>query len=203
MKPRALDPHQARESLAHRLAPRVDRLRQRVVRAGLRPYRVALVWTRWAGQERGEGQERPLGRIEILPSPKVTSLDNVAYRLFSGGTLPVGSVRITEISALYTSDQLRGLAVPTPEFIARNDPPRPESAACLPPRLDDRGLPDPLDFYWEVWEDGRGDDPAERMKFRLMAVPMRMAGGVQWAALLERVSVDALRDGTSVSGYDP
>jgi len=161
------------------------------------------VWTRWAGEERGEGRERQVARLEILPTPKVVSLDNVSYRFFSGGVLPVGSMRVTEISALFTSDQLRGIAIPSAEFAWDHDPPRPSSAHCLPARLDAKGLPEPLDFYWEVQEDGRGDDPAERMKFRLMAVPHRHAGGVEWQALIERVSVDALRDGSSTSGYDP
>lgn len=201
-RPRPLTPRQAGATLAHRLAPRVDRLRQFATRFGVRPYRVWLVWTQWAGKERGEGKEGLVARMEILPTPKVQSLDNVSYRLFSGGTLPVGSVRITEISALFTSDQLRGIAIPSAKFAWENDPPRPASAHCLPARLDDKGLPDPLDFYWEVQEDGRGDDPADRMKFRLMATPHRHAGGVEWQALLERVSTDANRDGTSNDGYD-
>src|ERR1019366_3399918 len=202
-RPRPLTPRQARGTTAHRLAPRVDRLRQFATRFGLRSYRVALLWTRWSGDERGQGKELSSARLEILPTPRVKSLDSVAYRAFSGGLLPVGSVRVTEISALFTSDQLRGIAIPSPEFAWENDPPLPTSALCLPARLDPKGLPDPLDFYWEVWEDGRGDDPAERQKYRLLATPYRHAGAVQWEGMLERVHADAVRDGSSTSGYDP
>lgn len=201
MRPRPLTPRQARHTLAHRLAPRVDRLRQFATRFGVRPYRCWLVWTQWSG-ERGEGEETPVARMEILPTPKVVSLDSVTFRGFSGGMIPVGSMRVTEVSALFTSDQLRGIAIPSSEFAWENDPPRPTSAQCLPARLDDKGLPEPLDFYWEVQEDGRGDNPAERMKFRLMAQPFRRAGAVSWEVMLERVGPDAKRDGTSVSGYD-
>jgi hypothetical protein len=200
-RPKPLTPRQAGNTLAHRLAPRVDRLRQFATRFGLRSYKVYLVWTRWAGEERGTGVESEVARMEILPTPVVTNLDTVAYRFFSGGVLPVGSISVKKISALYTSDQLRGLAVPGACFVEENDPPRPSSARAIEPHA--TSLPDPLDFYWEVWEDGRGDDPADRMKYRLSAVPWRHAGGVEWEAVLERVSVDAKRDGKSVSGYDP
>lgn len=202
MRPRPLTPRQARETLAHRLAPRVDRLRQIATRFGVRPYRVWLVWTKWSDAERGEGKELPEARLEILPTPKVVSLDSVSFRGFSGGMIPVGSMRVSEISALFTSDQLRGIAIPSPAFAWENDPPRPTSAMCLPARIDDKGLPDPLDFYWEVQEDGRGDDPAERMKFRLMSQPYRHADAVAWEVMIERTGPDAKRDGSSVSGYD-
>lgn len=204
-RPRPLTPHEARRTLAHRFAPRADRLRQLNTRFGLRPYRCFLVWTKWSGGERGAGEETvlPGGRIELLPTPKVRSLDNVAAQFFSGGVLPVGSLRVTEISALYTRDQLAGLAVPNHDFTEENVPPRPRSAEDLPKRPSVTSLPQPFDFYWEVVEDGRGDDPAVRSKFRLAAWPNRNPGGVQWECLIERVSSDANRDGTSTNGFDP
>lgn len=205
-RPRPLSPEQARRTLAHRLAPRIDRVRQLATRLGIRPYRVWLVWTKWSGVERGEGTEREIGRIEILPTPKVRSLDNVAAQFFSGGVLPVGSIRLTEISALYTQDQLTGLAVPPdPDFVEDNVPPRRSTAIQVSesPKPSLRSLPEPFDFYWEVHEDGRGDDPPQHNKFRLAAWPHRDAGNVQWSVLLERISVDEGRDGMSVSGFDP
>jgi hypothetical protein len=205
-KPRPLSPERARHTLAHRLAPRVDRLRQFATRFGIRPYRVFLTWTRWSGQERGQGSETVIGRIEILPTPKVVSLDNVRAQFFSGGVLPVGSLRLSGISALYTQDQLTGLAVPPDaDFIEDNDPPRRRSAAIVSasPKPSLKSLPEPLDFYWEVHEDGRGDDPPQHNKFRLAAWPSREAGNVQWVCMLERISVDELRDGTPVAGFDP
>jgi hypothetical protein len=203
-KPRPIGPERARHSLIHRIAPRVDRARQYLTRFGLRPYRVELVWVRWSGEERGDGEECeiPGGRIEILPTPKVKNLDAVAYRFFSGGVLPVGSILVSQISALYTQDQLTGLALPTEEFTKRNDPPTLASSTRLPRKPSANSLPEPYDFFWEVREDGRGDDPSARNKFRLAALPMREAGAVDWSVILERVSNDENRDGTLNSGFD-
>ena len=201
-RPRPLSPEQAKRTLVHRFAPRADRLRQIAVRFGVRPYRVHLVWTRWSGRERGDGTESEVARIEVLPTPMVKNLDTVAYRFFSGGVLPVGSISVTRISALYTQDQLTGLAVPTPEFAERNDPPRPRSADELPPKPSDVTLLEPLDFYWLVQEDGRGDDPPVASKFRLAAWPFRNASGLSWEVVLERVSSDPDREGRPTSGFD-
>ena len=204
-KVRPLSGEEARRTLAHRFAGRADRLRQLNTRFGLRPYHVTLVWTRWTGQERGQGREQPLagGRIELLPTPKVVNLDQGIYQLLSGGALPVGSVRVTEISANYTMDQLVGLAVPTAEFTRENDPPHARSARELPPKPSLTDLPQPLDFHWEVREDGRGDELPPRWRFRLLSWPMRDAGKLQWVCTLERVSNDDDRDGVLNSGYDP
>lgn len=203
--PRPLDPAEARRTLAHRLGRRVDRLRQFSTRFGLRAYRVSLVWTKWSGQERGQGHERevPGGRIEILPTPLVKNLDAGNFALMSAGAIPVGSVRVSKISVNYTQDQLTGLAIPDEEFTERNDPPRAKSAAELPRRPSVTDLPQPFDFHWELREDGRGDDPAPRWRFRLMSWPMRRPGGVEWQVLLERVSDDDARDGTPTDGFDP
>lgn len=203
-RPRPLSSDQARRTLVHRLAPRIDRARQYLTRFGLRPYRVTLVWTIWSGSERGEGteQELPGGRLELLPTPKVKSLDTVSFRFFSGGVLPVGSVGVEKISALYTQDQLTGLAIPNAVFTRRNDPPRLSSAEQLPPKPSNNSLPDPYDFFWEVVEDGRGDDPPVRSKYRLAAWPMRQPGNAEWTVILERVSNDENRDGTLNSGFD-
>ena len=170
---------------------------------GIRPYRCFLCWTIWSGRERGEGVEDLIARVELLPTPKVEGLDAVAHRFFSGGVLPVGSVQVNRISALFTQDQLTGLAVPREGVDpARLTPPRIESARALA-RPNVNTLPDPIDFFWEVVEDGRGDDPAARNKFRLAAWPWRKPGNVEWSVILERVSNDENRDGTLNSGFDP
>lgn len=202
-KPRPLTPEQARRSFANRFAPRADRLRQIAVKFGVRPYRVALVWTKWGGPERGRGREIEIGRTEILPTPLVRGLDNVQRMFFSGGLLPVGSIRVTEISALFTQDQLTGLAVPRDACDAESlTPPRLDEAKRLQ-RPSVQSLPEPLDFFWEVFEDGRGDNPSDKTRYRLSAWPMRNAEQVSWECLLERVSNDPNRDGSLNSGFDP
>jgi hypothetical protein len=202
-RPRPLSARQARSTLAHRLGHVADRLRQIATDKGVRPYRTFLVWVRWSGRERGEGVEHEIGRVELLPAPKVENLDNVAYRFFSGGILPAGSIRVSRISVYYTADQLTGLAVPNAQFLEHNEPPHRSSALALPRKPSDRQLPEPLEFYWEVAEDGRGDAPPERTKYRLAATPYRNAAAIAWEVLLERVSVDENRDGTLNSGYEP
>ncbi len=204
-KPRPLSPERAERTLAHRLAPRIDRLRQFATRFGIRPYRCFLTWTKWSGGERGLGTEQIVARIELLPTPKVQSLDNVRAMFFSGGVLPVGSLRLSGISALYTQDQLVGLAVPPDaDFVEDNVPPRRDTAEEVSrlPKPSVKSLPEPFDFYWEVHEDGRGDDPPQHNKFRLAAWPHRNAGNVEWTCMLERISVDERRDGSSTSGFD-
>jgi hypothetical protein len=203
--PRPLDPSQAKATLANRLGRRVDRLRQFSTRFGLRPYRVTLCWTRWTGSERGQGREVeiPGGRIEILPTPKVKALDSVNLALMAAGMLPVGSVRVTQISVNYTQDQLVGLAIPDEVFTERNEPPRLKSSKELPPRPSNVDLPQPFDFHWEVREDGRGDDPPPRWRFRLASWPQRNPGDAEWAVMLERVSDDDDREGRPTSGFDP
>ena len=104
-------------ALAQRLQPTVDRLRARMTRFGLRPYQVFMVWTRWSGIERGEGAERELARIEIVPRPKVDDLTRVSLSPFSAGILPVGSLSISEVSGMLTADNLRGYAVPGKPYV--------------------------------------------------------------------------------------
>lgn len=132
-----LSPAQASRTLAHRLAPRIDRLRQISTRLGVRPYNVNLVWGRWNGRARGEGVFSVIKSIPLLPNPKVEDLSAIALDPRSAGVLPVGSVRLTEISATYTHDMLIGLWVPT--------------------QPTDR-LPENVEFFYELVEDGRGLD---------------------------------------------
>lgn len=179
---------QARGTLMARLAGTaarpgvIDRARQIAVNMGARPYRVELVWTTWTGAERGEGTERELARLELLPSPQVTDLTSVALNAFSAGKLPVGSVRLSEVSAgRYTEDLLRGLRLPDGS------------------RLDERKN----DFYFDVHEDGRNlapDELAERKRFRVMAGPHLSSCCTQYSIVLERASKDPNRMGAPPGG---
>ncbi len=183
-----LDAGQARQSLLARLAgtptrPGVlDRARQIAVNLGARPYRVELVWTTWTGAERGEGTEREIARLELLPTPQVTDLTSVALNPYSAGKLPVGSVRLSEVSAgRYTEDLLRGLRLPDGS------------------ELDEQRM----DFYVDVHEDGRNLAPgasAERKRFRVMAGPHLSPCCTQYALVLERTSKDPSRDGAPPGG---
>lgn len=191
VKIRPLTDREARSSLVNRLSGTVDRVRQIATRLGARPYRVFLTWTRWTGSERGDGDEVLMLRREILPTPKVDSLDAVTFSIFHAGTIPAGSIKVTEISvAAFTEDQLRGLdstdpctclKVVPPEFVA------PDGA----------GLLDPWDFFYEVVEDQRAECTPERMRFRLLSKPFRRATNVDFLILLEKTTPNRTREDRS------
>lgn len=181
-KPRPLTPNEASRSLVHRLGARVDRVRQIATKLGMRPYRVFLVWTRFGGEERGEGTEREVTRLELLPTPKVADLSALALSPKNAGLLPVGSCRLTEVSTTYTAEQLTGRVVPLPH---------------------EQQVPEPFDFFYELVPDGRdGTGAPPRARYRLSAQPWYDAENVQWSILLERTSEDRKPDGTSRLGED-
>lgn len=164
--PRPLQPFEAKRTLAHRLRRQVDRLRQFSTKFGLRPYRVFLVWTTFDGEERGEGVEREIARIEILPTPKIAELTALQNNPYVAGILTTGSVRLERISAGFTQAQLSGLEIPGKGQVA--------------------DMPRRVDFWYEVREDGRGGDRPVPLRFRLSTQPSRVAGNVSWVVMLER-----------------
>jgi len=100
-------------------------------------------------------------------------------QMLSAGMVPEGSVRIEKISPSYTFDQLRGLW-------------RPEKH--------EDAIPEDTPFYYEVVEDGRGDPLPVRHRFRLLGLPARRAGKLDWTVTLQRVSGDNDRAGDSTYG---
>lgn len=172
--PRPLTPWQAKASLAQRLSPIGDRLRQFATTFGIRPYRVSLVWTRFTGEERGEGTEIEIGRHEILPTPKVgelTSLQNLGY---SAGVLSTGTLRVDNISAGLTRAQLVGLEIPG--------------------RGQAFEMPPDVDFWYELIEDGRGGDTPVPARFRIASEPVRIPGNVSWSIMIEKQEEPLQRD---------
>lgn len=173
---RPLTPEEAKGSLAHRLGARVDRVRQFSTKLGLRPLRVFLVWTEWGGAEHGEGTERIEVRHEILPTPRVVDISNVALKPMSAGLVEEGTLRVDRVTVSLTEDVLTGRRKPGPGECWVDADPR-------------------ADFFYEVVEDGRGDNPADRKRFRLAATPERRAGEQDWVLVLERTAGDMERDG--------
>ncbi len=171
-----LRPAAARSSLASRLSRVADIGRQVEVRLGFRPYQVFLVWTRWNGDERGEGVQEVVHRCQLVPTPVVQDLTGVALSPFGAGILPVGSVRIREVSARYSLELLSGKVIPGKED----------------------QVPHPYDFFYEVVEDGRHECPPLRPRFNLFATPFLDAPNQQWILVLERQSGDMGQDGKPV-----
>jgi len=176
-KPAPLTPAQAKRALANRFGPLADRLRQLNTRFGVRPYRCFLVWGVWAGSERGTPPITYVQETELLPTPKVSSLDSVTFSIFHAGTVQAGSVKLTEVSVQYTYDQLQGLMLPVAH---------------------ESHIPQPWEFFYEIREDGRGDQLPLRQSYRLLSPPFRDAGKVQWTIMLERISEDRGRHGQSL-----
>lgn len=177
--PSQLKPEQAKATFAHRFGRRADGLRQITTRFGLRPYNVWLVWGVWSGKERGAGTFKELKRIDVVPNPKIEDLSSISLDPRSAGILPVGSIRLSRISATFAADQLMGKWVPT--------------------EPSDR-LPDNVEFFYEVQEDGRDGHAGARMRFRPMSNPFRRAGKIDWQITLERIDEDSDRDGNNQIG---
>lgn len=185
---RALTPREAKRTLANKLGPLGDRARQIATRMGARPYRVFLTWVKWTGEERGEGNEELWARLEILPTPRVTSLDNLSFSLYHAGTIPVGSLKVDRISIRsFTEDILLGKALPGEPFPFGEN-------------KQEKHIPQPYEFFWEVIEDGRGDNPPKHSRFRPMNRPMRRAGKLDFSIMLERTSLDRTREDDSAIG---
>lgn len=177
-KIRPLTPGEARNTIAHRFAKVADKLRQLNTNFGIRPYRVFLVWQLWNGSERYEGDPVQTIECELLPTPLVATLDAVALDPRSAGVLPMGMMRLSEVSVdRYTRDRLRGIDIPG---LGRFE-----------------HIPQLWSFFYEVREDGRGDCPPWRMKYKLANEPHRMADNMMWQFGIERISEDRERDGRS------
>lgn len=181
VKPAPLPPSRVSHTLLARLsAPGgvVDRARQRATDIGARPYRVFVVWERFSGEHRGEGQELLIARHELLPTPMV-DFGGLNRQWFLIGVWPTGTARVTEVAPSYTQDELEGRVMPGGHAVPRKDGER-------------------VSFFYEVVQDGRGDDPAARARFRLGNVPSFEADNAQWSLTLERTSGDLGRNGQPV-----
>lgn len=193
---RSLTGQQARGTLAQRFAKKIDRYRQRMTDYGLRPYRIWLVWLKYDGVERGDGNASVLAQVELLPSPRVTDMTALTMRSASAGTFPEGSIRVDGISAhAYSADELTGLKIPRP---SGNGQPMPPQQACAGSDFDNQ-FSSKVDFCYWVQEDGRTDDPARIERFRPMSRPFRDQSGFNWTILLARSDRDPTREGDPVN----
>jgi hypothetical protein len=194
-----LSAQQAQRTLLHRFSPMIDRMRQKLTDYGMRPYNVFLTWTKWHGGERGEGTETIIRRLPVLPNPSIEDLTGISLQPYSGGVLPVGSVRVSKISMRYAQDLLMGLVLPCdPEasFMSQVHGGPPVDPMMTAIATEEVG--EPYEFFYEVVEDGRsnGGRPAVRSRFRPLSAPFRDAANAGWIIVLERVSEDMQRSGS-------
>lgn len=181
-KPRPLAPGEAGKTLAARLGRVVDAGRAIDARLGFRPYRTFLVWMKWSGDERGEGNRVVACRSEILPTPKIDDLSGVGKSKAGAGTFGTGSIKVSEISASYTREILMGTVIPD----------SPESE-----------VPQPYEFFWEVMEDDRHGPARVRHRFSVSAEPAFSAEDSGWTVMLAAQSDPPDADGKPVDGSVP
>lgn len=170
------------QTLAGRLVPVVDKIRNLNVRLGVRPYRVFLVHAIWTGGKRGIGQREIHSRLELLPVPRVRDVSSVSRNLRATGTTEEGDIVIDRISVKYTEDDLVGK---TPDL---RDPDHRRTSR-----------PD-VEFWWEV-EESRPSSP--RPSIRRFSPPARVPalspGRLEWRVTLTKQAGDRNRNG----GSDP
>ena len=205
-----------------RFAPTVARLRNRFnVSFGTKAYDVFLVWTRWDGDERGEGYEHEVMRLKLLPDPVVEDLTAIALQGFSGGVLPVGGMRISQVTPMLTADNLIGNTLPNLDYLTmisscgypgpfREGTPSSlagltliEAAkinAGLTPREPRYRIGRKIEFFYEIVE--KGVPNAQRHKFRIAGLPFKRKTSFDWSVILEKVSEDRSRSGRSQIGPD-
>ena len=161
---------QPERSLVEDMQPIVDDARQLNTDFGLRPYRVVSVVVRWTGGERGRGDPVVESEKEFLPTPKVkdysASLDG---ELKAAGITDRGTIRLSEISARYTEDDLDALFHLQP-------------------------LPKDREGFVEVRHDRR-DGETKRRRFVVEGVPFHDAENFQWVCRLLAQDPDRTRAG--------
>lgn len=145
-------------TVARRLVPTADRLRNLLTRFGLRPYKVRMVVVRWSEGFRGRGVPNVLSVVDMLPTPAVLSLDGVTQVVNPVGEQEEGTISLSEISGCYTEEQLRGQGPqgepipPSDEFFYEIEWPKPNGMASVKRRFNVRGAPayQADNFQWTV-----------------------------------------------------
>lgn len=164
-------PSTLRGSLAQKLIPVVDKVRDLNTKLGMRPYRVRIVRTRFAGGRRGVGPETVVFELDVLPTPKVVDLNTLQEMVTAVGVTEIGLVQLQQVSGRYSEDFLVGV-----------DP-------------SGSPVPDSDSVYYEIeWvrPDGKLTD---KHRFALATAPYYNASAVQWTITLDAQLEKRRRDG--------
>ena len=168
---RALRPDERRRTLASRLVPTVDKLRQLNAKFGLRPYRVFLVHVLWSGGRIGAGSPSEISRREILPNPDVIDLSSTTELVSAFGRTEDGSLIVDQISDRYSEDDLLG---GTPDLA---DPANPYT-----------GRPG-AEFFWETQE-SRDTSPTPVIRHYVPAAAPHRKPPMGWRISLAKRDAD-------------
>ncbi len=164
-------PDLLKRTLARKLVPAVDKIRDINTRLGARPYRVKLVRTRSTGGERGMGVEAVVLEMDIVPTPKVIDMTTLEEVVTPLGPTEIGLVQLQQVSGRYTEDQLVGV----------------DAQGNRPGKSDN--------VYYEIQFFRPDGQPASRHRFALSVVPYYDATKFQWVISLDAQIAKRLRDG--------
>lgn len=163
-----------KSSLGQRLIPVVDGARDLLTKFGLRPYRVKIIRTRFAGPRRNVGPETVIHELDILPTPLVVDLSSLTEEVTVVGREESGSIQLQKISGRYTEETLLGVG-PDGVQVAPNE--------CV---------------YYEIEFFRRDGGPSEKRRFIAASAPMWNATSVEWSITLVSAIENRDRDGSPV-----
>ena len=146
-----------------------DNIRNIATTLGARPYEVALIWTQWAGGERGHGAQQIVKRVPLLPTPYVKDIATMNTQLTNIGIAEMGTVRVSEISPSYNEDFLNGI-------------------------LEGTRIPKDVSFFWEIYYP-QPNGVGVRRRMTPKTPPTYHADKFQWQIVLTRESEDRARNG--------
>jgi len=155
-------------SLVEDLGGVVDDLRQMLVEFGLRPYTVHVVRVRWSGGEVGRGTPATAVDLALLPTPRVRSLEALAWQSREGGHVERGDVRLEGISPRYTEDEIESYF----------------------------GRADGEECFVEVRMDRRDGREPERRRFTIASPPVRRPDRFDWSVTIRKQDGNRERDGS-------
>lgn len=161
------------KTLAQRLIPVADNIRNLFTRFGLRSYKVRIVRIRWGGGRRGLGVPFLKGTLDILPTPMVQDLSTLTEILTPVGLDETGVIVVSQISGSFTDDQLRFLD-------------------------EDGQQPGPDEEVFYEIEYPQPDGPrnsSQKRRFVLRGAPNYNPGGFEWTIRLEKSNEDRTRGG--------
>jgi hypothetical protein len=159
------------KTLARKLIPVADGIRDLFSRFGTRPYKVRLVRVVWSSGTRGAGAPVVQRVLDILPTPLVQDLSTMTEIVHPIGLDEVGTIVVSEISGRFTDEELRFLD-------KAGDPPGPDT-----------------EVFWEI-EFPRPDGlPGDLRRFYLRSAPMYFSTKFYWMVRLEKAHNDRDRNG--------
>lgn len=155
-----------KSTLAQKLIPVADSIRNLNTRFGLRSYKLRIVRVRWSGGRRGMGYPVVDATMDILPTPLVQDLTTVTEILNPVGLDEAGMIGVSEISGRFTDAELR-LAFDDGE------PPGPDE-----------------EVFYEIEYPQPEDKDSIKRRFSLRGAPYYDAGQFQWRIRLEKANED-------------